>query len=72
MISVARSDPGKCFCIMGRCTKERWECHNSEECKKMAKCKGKQCVCNGGSSGTCSILLNQNVCLFVDYRFKSF
>jgi len=47
-----RSNPKKCFCVMGRCENRRWECHESIECKKMKKCKGKRCVCE---DGTCEI-----------------
>jgi len=56
-----KSKPRNCFCIQGRCTRQRWECHNSTDCKKMAKCKGKQCICGDGchpedpEEGTCEL-----------------
>ena len=42
-----RSNPKECFCIMGACKNQRWECHDSKDCKEMKKCKGKRCVCEG-------------------------
>jgi len=47
-----RSNPEKCFCVMGRCENRRWECHESKECKKMKKCNGKRCFC---ADGTCEL-----------------
>ena len=48
-LMLFRSIPENCFCIMGRCNTGRWECHESKDCEKMEKCKGKQCVCQAES-----------------------
>jgi len=50
---TCRSNPKECFCIDGACTNQRWECHDSKDCKEMKKCKGKRCFCRGN---TCEIL----------------
>merc|ERR1712025_1326120 len=47
-----RSNPEKCFCIMGQCENRAWECHEHRDCDRMKKCKGKRCVCRGA---TCEI-----------------
>merc|ERR1712179_466162 len=50
-----RSNPEKCFCIMRECENRAWECHESKDCERMKKCKGKRCVCGGDSGATCEI-----------------
>ena len=42
-------NPKRCFCLAGFCKKEMWECRYSEPdaCKKMKKCKKKNCSCRG-------------------------
>ena len=40
-----KDTPDKCFCEYGYCDKSRWECHETDDCKKMDKCDGKNCVC---------------------------
>merc|ERR1719430_2952161 len=42
-----RKNPASCFCIGGVCREESWECRKDQDCKKMRKCRGKECVCRG-------------------------
>jgi len=45
-----KNTPETCFCKNGYCKdkpEEKYECHKKEDCKKMAKCKGKDCKCLG-------------------------
>jgi len=40
----------QCFCIDERCnTRYEWECHESTDCTKMEKCRGKKCFCKEGT-----------------------
>jgi len=38
-------DSKDCYCLYNRCLKEKLECHETEDCKKMKKCEGKTCHC---------------------------
>jgi len=42
-----RSDPASCFCRGGFCRETRWECHEAADCKKLNKCKDRECACSG-------------------------
>jgi len=45
-----KNTPETCFCKSGLCKdkpEDKYECHKKEDCKKMAKCKGKDCNCSG-------------------------
>jgi len=41
-----RNSPDKCFCKDGYCDTSTWECHTSTDCKRLAKCHGKNCHCH--------------------------
>jgi len=43
---ACKDSPETCFCRNGRCNSaDKFECHESSDCSKMAKCKGKSCGC---------------------------
>merc|ERR1711974_395741 len=44
-----RDNPSNCFCrgYRAKCVTSAWECHSSKDCKKMEKCKDKECICHG-------------------------
>merc|ERR1719500_561457 len=46
---ACRNFPEKCFCRVGYCENEAWECHTKDDCLGMEKCKEKQCTCTGNT-----------------------
>jgi len=44
---ACKANPASCFCRGGFCQDRAWECHQAEDCRKMEKCKGKNCACSG-------------------------
>lgn len=62
-----RANPEKCYCKNGFCTEERWECHEAPDCKKLPKCKDKNCTCD--SENLCEFHCSSNAdCLAKDAR----
>jgi len=44
------SPDSQCFCIDEQCqTGTEWECHETSDCGKMEKCRGKDCTCEDGT-----------------------
>merc|ERR1719334_1377652 len=42
-----RDNKDSCFCQNGFCEERRYECHTNSDCKKLSKCRGKECSCLG-------------------------
>ncbi len=51
-----RGSPDSCFCKEGTCKEEKWECHESIDCLKLAKCNGKNCTCTYGEAAPVSLV----------------
>merc|ERR1719244_1918067 len=44
-----QADPSKCFCIYGECSQTEYECHNTNDCQDLYKCRGDvKCKCQNG------------------------
>jgi len=47
---ACRGSPATCFCRNGLCKSDpvdKFECHESADCKSLSKCSGKSCTCQG-------------------------
>jgi len=42
-----KNNKESCFCRGGFCREARWECHEAADCKKLDKCKSRDCACSG-------------------------
>jgi len=53
---ACKNNPAGCFCRGGFCKETRWECHEAGDCKKLSKCKSRDCACTGNlCESDCSV-----------------
>ena len=63
---ACKGSPGICFCRNGYCQSDpekKFECHETIDCKSMAKCEGKPCACQNNLCEDVQVIVPVHPCL---------